>query len=768
MENKDSPKIRRSQRPRRPRRERRKTRRQDMRPKRRQDGGEGMKPLSYDAPSFYSAPSTKLVAGRLKDPKLQEHFETLIERLKARGPDLRLVGSGAPMGGLWAPNSDALAKVEVSCSAEAATGVAVSAVCYALSMGYRSHCESINQGDYPYLAFCFIQQTIIQVMIGDQSNVPKIKFPDYLLEILAAVVPKSGVMVGTGSVGYSWNVSNSTSVPSSSFTFPTQVMYGTMVFGNATSATNGGGYNIISPSSIAYTTDLGKNAFSDMVNFINQRTILPEDVYNPHELRDFNLEGTMLARSVSAFSSTNRVIGFGVTGGFPYTLAALETTIKNPKFAVFADPNIKLDRGFRMYHASGGDSTWLACSIMSQFDKREVFNPNYPCFKPVDFYEFADRFARVIAEMFKLYYKDTRFEKAYVNLGITGNDFIILLRKILLLGFGLFQYGVQSLRFYGTSGTADEFIPLLVGAPGSSSVNSNTMTMPLYMAENINALMPRIIWNNINPRTRKTVKRNPKLYVPVLGIYTTSEFDPKRYTYNDGETDVGIFLPDTFTYNPVDCTTNVNNEFIDVDTSPIVAQNMETFNKVMDALSPYMQARVNYSGDAGASVLSVIGDTYLIRQKAESGSKKKIKAPGVTVYNKQFVLRYSQQVPLKDLDMIKKGWVCPEYKFNDTNSAVGNLTNSTMRILNTELWLEYNGQRFNNSMDGTYVEASTIRSHYIDNCVKNAEGENSVIVEQLQTIVEAGKAGLLGSLVDAFGQGVSKSAAALVNAYVPW
>lgn len=699
------------------------------------------------------------------------HWAQFVSNIKAQGPDLRTNSNNYVWGGLHTPNSNSNSKIVLNANAEVAVGIAASILSHAYLHGYRSNCTDNNVPQYPYFAFAFIYNVVCQVMSGDTDQVPKILFPDFLLEILAAVNPKTGAQIAAGTIGYSWKVNN-ISTPSSTFLFPATDVYGKYFLAN-TGTTDNDGFLVMTSISGPYDPIEGKRAFSDLVTFVNGRLSVPTGGYNPYRLRDFAIKGTLMERSVSAFSYVNPVIGSGVLGGAPYSLAALETTVKHPKFACFADPTIKLDRGFRHYRATGGDTTWLVCSLLHQLIAKEVSNPAYCSFKTIDFYEFADRLARVIAQLFEIYYKDTTVQDRITDIGMNYVHYLVLLRKIVMSQFANTQYGVQSLRFYGTS-SGDEFYPFLCSSNTSVAVTPTSITLPLFAVENMNSLKGRSTWNEINPKNKNLVKKNPKFYVPVLGVYQKNTFEPKTYTYNNGEGAASIFTSGGNMINLVDGTSS-NNEILDLDASPCISVDAEIFNKVMVTLSPYIQCPTLLTGDGGINVLTVIGDTMLVREivtntddldKKERKERKK-KGIDITIFDKKYTAKTSMQYPIQDIDNIKKTFICPETKLQSINSGVGSISTETMRILDGQMYIERYGVQYSASNTGAFVDAATIRRQWVDACVKSKNAEDSLIVQQIRALSEAGRAGILGSLANIFGTVLTPVVASAVDSLIP-
>jgi len=723
--------------------------------------------LGQNSPNFGLVPGIRFPD--INGVSHEARWASFVERMKASGSDLRITPSSYSPSGLFVSNANEVAKIKVVVDSEIATGIAASFLSHAMNRGYRQYCANNGSSDNLYMSFLFIWHMIVKCMQGNQADIPKVEFPDFLLEILAALQPKDGAQVGSGVVGYSWKISNPNSVPGPFFKYPNiqSSVGGTFFLGSATSSLTQG-YNVMAATTTAYSDELGKSAFQDLINFMSDRTLSKDGRYQPLRSRTYDLNGTYLEKSVSAFASVNKVIGDGVKGGFAYSLAALETTIKHPKFCCFADPTINLNRGFNKYHSSGGDSNYLVMSLLTQMRADEVTNPNHPIFKPIDFYEFADRFARYITICFQKYTDDNSVNKRYPNIGLTAEDFLIALRKILMTNFSETQYGVQSLRFYGGT-SQDEFYPFMCGAGCGSSGRLATLILPLYMVENMNSLRARQVYPNINPKTRKTVLKNPRVYVPVLGKYQKSIFQQEIYNYQVGEDNISIFLPGQILVNLVDG--NVNNVFLDIDLSEKVSNSIEQLNDILNVFGMYTQQPTAFTGDSGVNVLTVIGDTYFVRDKNETykdKSDKSQKGKKVVLIEKDVIGRMSQQIPFQDLSAIKKPFVTPEYRLNTLLTDVGSIDVNTMKILNYEMWFEGLGQKYGGTEEGSYPNMIQLRREWTSHCVKDKLGKNTMIVDQLVKLTEAGNAGLLGSLVSVFGGELAKTAVGALGGFIPY
>jgi hypothetical protein len=731
-----------------------------------------MKRHPFNNPEVFGVPKEEYynaVKKAFPDEKQADDWMQAIDVMRARGPDLTRFGTSRADNGLFLPSASGAMKIVIPVDMEPFYAISISLISYALQKGWRQfvmNSGASNAIDIIYFAFVFVFKLLSSAADASTFDAPKVGIPDFLLDIIAAITPCTGNQIGSGTVGYSWLLQGpSTLPPSDGFDFPaTGTQYGKYHFGVAGSGALVGGYDPMVFPTATYSAESGAEAYSNLVTFLNDRTkgYRVRGNYKPFALKDYEVEKSPLSRSASAFSTNSMIVGGGVSGGYPYSLASNEVYIQHPKFVVFA-ANVALDRGFRNYHVAGGDATYLPCSLINQLYKKEIKNPNNPCFKPVDFFEIADRVARFVAALFQLIYDDDGFVNKPVNLGMTSLDFLILMRHVLAGVFGATQYGVQSMRFYPNSN--DDFIPFIVNPGTSSSATQHSIKFPIFLTENFNALRPRSAYVNFNPATGKLVRSNPKAWVPVLGQYTAAFFNEKVYTYTptEGGSDVEVFLPGTISsYNLVDG--RINDTFVDLDTSPKISALYDIWNNHMTTLSTYIQAPTDLSGDPGCPILSVIGDTFMLEKykfedKVKSDSskvknnnnairlkKKSVEEPEITVYSKKLVARICQQIPLNEVDAIKRVFVNPEYLILDSQTSIGDIEVTTMQSLNTEPWRINEGQRFPSSDSGTYTDMETLRDLQVANCVKNRSADNTTQVKIILRLLEMSRGGIFGDM----------------------
>jgi hypothetical protein len=371
--------------------------------------------------------------------------------------------------------------------------------------------------------------------------------------------------------------------------------------------------------------------------------------------------------------------------------------------------------------------------------------------------------------------------------------------------FAATQYGVQSLRFYYNDN--DDFIPLLVNSGGTSSCDVASPKLPLFICENLNSLRARVMFPNINPANKDIIEKYPKLYIPVLGIYTKSTFDVSQYVYSTGQAAANIFTQaqQSVSFDPVSC--RLDTKYIDFDTSPAINTVMSAWNSAMDTLSTYMQQPREVSGDPGINVLSVVGDCWFVQEIASdqsnnktinvkeiipvSSKKKKDKpsdrkkkkhvtssddedyveqeVPLVTVYTKVIRNYLSQQVPITDIAPIKKAMWIPEWKlYQNNNNPAGSITVDTIRSTNLLPWNDVSGVNFSASSNGDYTNMEEIRKMFVTHCVKNRSAEDNSTVKTIQALSQAGKAGLLGDLVGTFGGEVANTLFKTAASFIPF
>jgi len=248
--------------------------------------------------------------------------------------------------------------------------------------------------------------------------------------------------------------------------------------------------------------------------------------------------------NVSAFAVNTSAEGGGFAniGGY-VELAQLEVPIFDPLFAVFS-PNLvqdQTDRFFNLSTATSGDSVFLGGAMSSLFHPGQWSMKRYPKFHSVDFLEFADVLSNWVSLVQTALLNDPQVnvstevggpDPALFVCPLTIQEQNLLLRNVIMSAFKDTQALVQGLYpRQPQPGNDNEFVAYVASAT-TCPINAGGMQLPLFMIENIRALVAR--WTSMAGPPKKGKKMSQsdvQWWIPVLGQYNNAQLNASDYTY---------------------------------------------------------------------------------------------------------------------------------------------------------------------------------------------------------------------------------------------
>jgi len=508
-------------------------------------------------------------------------------------------------------------------------GICNSMISFALCAGYRQENQGTALQNSPWLAANYLYNTLLNVVQGKTYDINTIKVPLWLRDLVAAITPKSNTVFNSGSIQYAWTLKNPNALIGPNQFYPTFQGSNYFYYANDTTALGYAGCPVMSLTSVAYTSDLGAAAWENLVTYFEKvANTAWKGEYKPWSKVDMKIEDSPLQNSNAAFAFVSQVWGVGQQGGFVSSLASSQVYNQHPKFSRFVDPTQKVVEGYRNHKAISGDTNSLFGEMMLQYSAKEYSNKSYMVFKYIDFFEIADRILRAMMVSLSIA-KVTTFTPFF-----EGSEYLIMLHAILMKGFR-HNYIGQTLWPYYTKSPSD-FNPFLSNCATVSGEAYLSMTLPLFICENLKALLPRAVFPD-KLRNGNINKNSIRWYMPILGQYNDNEFDFKSYTYTDpGGATQFFFTGPGDAINLVDGTNQNNNDVLDIANAQAIDALTRKWNNFMTLISAAVQQPASATFDPAINALQVITMTNVVEQimekvidsdeeKEKKKSKKKTK-----------------------------------------------------------------------------------------------------------------------------------------------
>jgi len=662
-----------------------------------------------------------------------------------------------------------LVSVTVDFDLNAFIGVVSAAMARSYSAGYLEYImqQGPNFNSYPYFAARYFNDLLVSVVTTTDS-IPKFKIPIWIRDLLAALSPKTNVKFASGSISFKARIGNQQS-DFSRYVYPS-------IQGNAfqflnfcnTSTVSSGGYLVMDNISTNYQELIGAQAFKDWCTFMESKQSNIAGDYAPWKLVDATLDDSPLRNSVTTYAFSSALIGQGQGIGAWSSMISLEVFPREPKFAVFC-LNAPNRRGFRGYHAMGGDSNYLVGSILNQAYTKEYKSKNYPVMKCVDFFEVAQRYLMLLQTVMTRAKADAQV-KTPDAIPMTLNDFLVLLRCALMENFSGSQYQIQSI--WDKIGQTDMFIPYLCGSNTAPRGSSIQFPGPLLFVENMKSLRGRRVYSNVIPGKDKLDLHSPRYYLPILGQYKTAPvWTTDDWQYTNGEGDAPMF---TGTGDPVSLVDgSLNGTWLNVANSPVIQTNAAAFSKFWDSIKSYIEKPAILTPEPGINAFELITMTALVdeyvdnnkvvpqkkKEKCDSDEdmeivikkKPKKRSPMVSIEKKGLMAVTSQQPFLESMWQIQSMCVLPEMTVHITSSDTGSINHDTLRVVNVEpntiFVSAVTGQ---NASPTSLVNYSSLRSKYVSAMVKSFNAEDSELTSNLMKLSDQGRGNLFNSIAKAF------------------
>jgi len=400
---------------------------------------------------------------------------------------------------------------------------------FALSRGWNSQ-STYGSGQW-YFALLAIQRILSAYMTGS-SEMPG-KLPHCLVVLGNYLAPKTDLPLWGGKISYAW--SGAGGFPETNISYGCSSNTGTQLYGvyGTTTVPNTPCFQIL-PITTVPGVETQDQALMDMWAFCQSSAKTPYERYL-WRLVNSNTIYSRYSNDSSAFAYSDRVdggAGSGAPGGFAVSLRH-ELPIQTPLFSVFAysgDTSDKFARFPEHQRRFSGDALSNIGFYISGLIKEDALHmKTAPVFKFVNFESFSDVLAQYYSEVCKRAANDSQIlaSPAPASLIQSQLEFVDMryaLRNDLMYMFSKTQPFVTGIFPQDTTDVNTNWSPLAAGF-GQQAYRATDNVYPVFLVENARMMTYRVSY------TGRGGKRNPQLYIPVLGMASGQIPVWKEYTY---------------------------------------------------------------------------------------------------------------------------------------------------------------------------------------------------------------------------------------------
>ena len=216
----------------------------------------------------------------------------------------------------------------------------------------------------------------------------------------------------------------------------------------------------------------------------------------------------------------------------------MEVPIKSPIYSVFVPgqtnagyPAFSSIRYGKFSRSRSGDGMTLVMAQLLDGNTNIHRMKNNIKLKYIDFNEIAEVIFLYMTELIYLTLDDPEVLNSIIVNGteaatssctcpLTLQEVLLILRYTLLTAMSETQYGVQGTYYSAPENTNDnKFVPFIMSYGVGPIPGASEMMLPLILVENIRSMLYRINRNYLGG------KKNPNIYVPVLGQYYLDSFN---------------------------------------------------------------------------------------------------------------------------------------------------------------------------------------------------------------------------------------------------
>lgn len=455
-------------------------------------------------------------------------------------------------------------------------------------------------------------------------------------------------------------------------------------------------------------------------------------------------------------------------GGFS-TVVRSELPCFRPMFAGFAlnTSNLVFGRFPGKQYSYSGD----VLSNIGMYVTQTVVGPQLkmkrpPTYKAVDFEEICDVLCQYLCQLMERAVNDPINVGGTVNIGNCSLNYYELrymLRNDLYYMFNRTQPFVSRIYPQETSNLLFNYAPLQAGI-GTVATQSSGAQYPSYLIENIRSLTLRMLFN------AREEGKNPVIYYPVLVSSSGNRPSWKDYTYPIYENGVVIDNRNVFAdpgnfSNPSVLDGKLGNTYVSLTDIEALQLYATGFNKWMNSLSTYSCALAQPSIDAG--IISLVTTSLLQASQVETRNVPQTKPTVGDIARKRH--RAVMSIPpswnslsglavtsfdpiLEALVPILNAFVLPTSYVNLTGN-----TDAATHSVQTEQGRTKEMSRITElDQAGQNLTANNIGQRhalFASYMVKARESKESNFDTVFRRAVEAGKGGILGSIIG----GIAKS-----------
>jgi len=718
---------------------------------------------------------------------------TAMKKYSASGMDARNPLQTVPKS--WKDKVEvSLSNVDVSVytNFDCVVGAPLAALSSAYTQGYLDRIFAEGNPNYGYFSFVFMIKAIEAAIQGTQ--ITTVQMPRWFIDLLNALRPKV-VPFKAGNVNYSWVYIQNPNYP------PTVAMPG--LSGNSTwtaytlSTNTVDSYELLVPPTASYTDELGAQAFKDLCTFMSgDRSGLRSPLW---KMEVFTQKSRM-SKSADVFALSSAILGRGLGSGSLGKVTSLEVPLLHPAFATYGIDNGASKRYFRLHRNFSGDPIVLGSLLVDAKSVKEYRTKQPPIFKYIDHGELVDVLAQWFVLLFSQYSQDVNIQvKNLVNLGMSFQDFNILVRAVAMYVFASSNHWGQSMINLVPTGNDDYFIPFLSSSSGAVS-NSNVagIQLPILFAENLKCLKSAINYAYSVPGSKTIDYSNPTYMIPVYGKWSQNVLVASDYQYLNVSTNamIPIFTADpTDVINIVDGSTNGG--YANIGGSNKLTELVQIWNENIETLRAYSMSLTTLESDEGLNAFRSIGFTRVCQVFNESKKLKRekfikekekpkefkvsedwtlhsvrrnflkhrisvnavtLKEPQYTYNEVQIMSTQSQQYFNNTVwSKVLSIWILPVGHVNVTNTDVDNFNTEDARIFYSEPNIIRNAAVQNSS-----TTMHTTHTIYAQQLVRTKYGLPQDIETILQSAAESGKGGLIGGILEAFAPVIASAVGGMI------
>jgi len=422
---------------------------------------------------------------------------------------------------------------------ESVQSAAMAIVTWMMERGYTT---TVPAPDYCYWTYVYI---CVLLQLSAQDSVPQsVVVPEWLKMIMDMLLPTQ-TKKAFGGIAYNWNiVYNAAAVP---YTFDLLPSGASRVWnvGNVTTNEINGMFKTVGPAA-AYTPENGITAWSCALEFMAKMktdgiTIgLNKLVNMSHKTKYATDPSSFASRSIQMGSNSSMNGGVG-------ELVWNEVPIPTPMAACFTALPTGLDEdpsrmpNYARYTCA--DPALLAGLLLAYQDHKVADTKRPVMIKPIDFWELTDTVGQWMNQIGNQLSTDENSKMllsgvpdpnpSLFQLGITFQEFWIMLRYMVTRLNQKTQFAVQTVQPSNLFANPKAFMPLVVGQ-GTYAVDADMPLLPQPLVENLRCLTSRIVEGGRGA--------DMEIWAAQWGVFTGYKLDPTQYYYTVGEAKYQYFL----------------------------------------------------------------------------------------------------------------------------------------------------------------------------------------------------------------------------------